>query len=271
MKKRLILFALAACLTVLCGASLGEGQPATLRDLNSTDSFTIRLERVLRITGEEGKDTYHYNVQQGACTDGAYGYFILESQAVFKGSIWKVDLTDYQVVDKAFGLEIDHGNDIAYNPKTKSLIVANNKPNYQTLTFVDPETLAVTGSVTLQRKMYSVCYEESRDQYVVGISGSYDFAVLDGEFSEVAYYSGQDTGLVKQGMDCDSQYIYFPQNSQDETVNVIMVYDWEGNYINQIKVKSFQEIESMFHVGEDVYIAFTGGGSHVYRASLTKE
>ena len=62
--------------------------------------------------------------------------------------------------------------------------------------------------------------------------------------------------------------IYFPQNNKDCTVNQIVIYDWDGNYINTVRVGSFQEIEDVFHVGDDLYIAFNASGSYVYQGRL---
>ena len=47
-----------------------------------------------------------------------------------------------------------------------------------------------------------------------------------------------------------------------------MVYDWEGNFITQIRVRAYQEIESLFHIGDDWYIAFNANGSYIYKATL---
>lgn len=51
-------------------------------------------------------------------------------------------------------------------------------------------------------------------------------------------------------------------------MNQIVIYDWDGNYINTVRVGSFQEIEDVFHVGDDLYIAFNASGSYVYQGRL---
>lgn len=101
---------------------------------------------------------------------------------------------------------------------------------------MDTDTLQIAETVQLNQDMYAIGYCESRDQYVVGISGTFNFMILDGQLNKVAYYYGKDTGLVKQGVDCDDKYIYFPQNNKDCTVNQIVIYDWDGNYINTVRV-----------------------------------
>ena len=49
----------------------------------------------------------------------------------------------------------------------------------------------------------------------------------------------------------------------------IVVYDWDGNHINTIKVKTMSEIEDLFHVGDSLYIAFVAAKSVVYEAAIT--
>ena len=263
-------------LLVLCMFSFGACAFASeilpLYEVNAEDTYKISLKRTIRVGPEDTKDTRNYVVQQGSCTDGAYGYFVLENQKINQCCIVKVDLSDWSVVDIRYGLEIDHGNDLTYNSKTNQIVAVHYKPNYYNLSFIDPDTLEIVETKTVDVSMYSIGYCEERDQYVVGmgIGGGYDFAILDSELNVVEVFRGVDTGLVRQGADCDEKYIYFPQCASDNSVNQIVVYDWEGNYINTVKVVAFQEIESMFHVGDTTYIAFHAYGGYIYKAEMTK-
>lgn len=269
MKKMMIAAVAMACL-MTCSAYAAES--LTFEDLNSTDTFALEVHRVLRLSPDYSSAERHYSVQQGCATDCEYGYFILENQLESLGSVWKVDLSTGEVVQQAFELPLDHGNDMTYNPNTGLLIVANNKPNYSRLTFIDPETLEVAGTHQLDQSIYAIAYSESRDQYVIGLSSGYNFAILDGDFNEIAFFSGENTGLVRQGVACDDRYIYFPQSSDGENPNAVMVYDWEGNFVNRLAIRgSFQEVESAFFVEDELYLAFNAGGSYVYTAELIRE
>jgi len=271
MMKTLIVLTLAVCLALTALPAAAEEQKLTLADVNAESSLKMMLTRIVHTSGEDTLATRNYHVQQGSCTDGKYAYLILENQVDHLGSIWKYDMSDWSLVNHVYGLEIDHGNDMTYNPKIGMLVVVHNAPNYTRLSLVDPDTLSVVKTWDQPRQMYSITYNEARDQYAVGISGTYDFAILDADFNEFAYYRGQDTGLVKQGMDSDDNYIYFPQNKKDNSVNRVQVYDWTGSFITSIRVSAFQEIESMFHVGDDVYLAFNASGSYLYKADLQPE
>lgn len=246
----------------------GQALATTLSEVTAEQNYKMELKRVLRLTAEEGMSYNHYKVQQGSCTDGTYAYFVLESQKDYKCCLVKVRLSDWTEVERKYGLEIDHGNDLTYNAKINRIVAIHNKPNYNTLSFIDPDTLEVVEQKTLDARMYCIAYCENRDQYVVGLTGGFQHVVMDGDFNVVDFVQGVDTGLVRQGVDCDEQYIYFPQCTENNFVNQIVVYDWEGNYVNTVKVSAFQEIESMFHVGDETYIAFNAAGSYVYRAEL---
>ncbi len=262
---------LICLLTFLLAFSVASADTVcSFRDINAEDTFKITLTRVLRLTPPTSLDYSTYKTQQGCATDGTYAYFVMESSTLKKGSLWKVKLDDWSVVETAYGLGIDHGNDLTYNPNTNQLVAIHNKPNFYNISTIDPETMQVLETCTMPSKLYSVAYCPERDQYVFGISGSFDFFTTDADFNVTKLFSGKDTGLVKQGGDCDENFIYFPQNDEGCTYNCLVVYDWEGNFVNQIKVSSFQEIESLFHVGDDWYIAFNASGSYCYKVTLTR-
>ena len=164
--KKLLTLALCAIMAMLCvlPSSLAE-ETIKLTDVTAEGTYLAKLTRLSRMCSEGLKD--HYKVQQGSATDGTYAYFVLESQIDYKGSLWKCDLNTWEVLDVKYGLEIDHGNDMTYNPNTNQLIVVNNKPRYNTITFIDPQTLEITGTKQLAVNMFSIAYNETRDQYVV--------------------------------------------------------------------------------------------------------
>ena len=267
MKKRIAAFAAFICMLLQALTVTAEGG-LTMKDLNTTDAFSMSLKRVARLSPPYTMEHKHYHVQQGFATDGEYAYSILENQVDKLCSIWKLDLKDWSVSEIQYGLDLDHGNDMTYNPVLDQLLVVHNKPRYTRVSFVDPGTLEIQGAKTMPYQIYCMAYEPSRDQYVIGISGKYDFVILDNEFKKVQRFKGVNTGLVKQGVECDENYIYFPQCTDDAMKNVLMVYDWEGNFITQIRVRAYQEIESLFHIGDDWYIAFNANGSYIYKATL---
>ncbi|MCQ2453391.1 MAG: hypothetical protein MJ136_02265 [Clostridia bacterium] len=263
MKK---LISLLLVLLLLCPAVLAED---TLFGVIEPDvNYKITLTRKAVLKGGDTFKTMNYHVQQGSATDGTYAYFVLEDQHQSLGSIWKVDMSTWKVVDTMYDLPIDHGNDMTYNPGKHQLVVVNNKPHYNTLTFIDPDTLTIIETKKLTADMYAIAYNPASDRYVIGLSGSWNFMITDGEFNVQHLCIGKDTGLVKQGVECDDSYIYFPQCKSDNSINQLVVYDWEGNYVNTIRVSAYQEIESLFHNENGTYIAFNASGSSIYEAKL---
>ena len=182
-----------------------------------------------------------------------------------------MQLSDWSIVNTVYGLQLDHGNDAAYNSKKHQLVVVHNDPNKDILSIVNPDTLEVIEQVKLPYKAYAISYNETRDQYLIDISGSFDTYITDSDFNIVKRIPGIDTGITKQGMDSDDKYIYFPQWDSEKDNNYIMVYDWDGNYINYLTVKSSLEIESMFNVDGEIYIAFLGTGCKIYHGVIKEK
>ncbi len=269
MKKILsLLLAVMALLGCLALSGCGEQQPETPAYLDLISNLDTPIKAKLKKVGMVPYDG-DFGVAQGACTDGKYIYVILENQKVdgeggyqkndHYGKIFKVDPATMKIVAKSEPLLIDHGNDVTYNPKTKQLIVVHNAPNRKKLSFVDPETLTVTDTLThSELEMYAIAYNEKTDQYVVGLSHGYDFAILDNQFNLVQKFSGKVTGYTKQNFDCDEKYIYMLQYNS----NTIQVYDWDGNFVREIALNYIEEPESLLHIGSQFYYTTYMGGKN---------
>ena len=208
-----------------------------------------------------------FGVFQGSCTDGTWVYAVLENQKVpteksgvfkSKGIICKIDPKTWEVTAQSEELPLDHGNDITYNGRTGLLMVVNCYDNPYTITRVDPDTLTVVDTITIEHKIYGLAYHEEKDMYVAGIRETYDFVFMDAEFNTIKLVTGVDTGFIKQNIDCDDDYIYFVQYEQ----NSIICYNWDGEYAGAYYVKGcYAEAESMFHIGNQFYLGYnTGGG-----------
>ncbi|MCQ2453390.1 MAG: hypothetical protein MJ136_02260 [Clostridia bacterium] len=242
-----------------------------LSAVNADDTFTVYLKQKYHVIAADGADKYLYRVQQGSCTDGRYYYIIKENQKVHDCSVWKLDLETWEPVDIAFSLPLGHGNDMTYNPVTNELLAVHYKPERNRITRLDPDTLQVLGTLEMPYESFCIGYCRERDQYIIGVADTYQFYITDSEFHVLSYHYGLDTGLITQGVDCDENYIYFPMNSKDKKTVVILVYDWDGNYVNTLKLGIFREIESMSHDGDTWYIAFNDFGSWVYTATMTEK
>lgn len=264
--------------TVLNPAQEGSGALAS-RAYFDLPGTPLNIPRAVATGPLEGNRPFHlppegdYCVLQGGCTDGRYAYLALENQRMVREGrsafaecvLAKVDLSSWQVVAKSASLPINHGNDLAFNPRTGRLLVVHceGRPNH--ISFIDPETLEILETREYFHSVYGIAYNEGRDQYVLAVKGAYDFAIFDRDFQLLRYVKGVDTRFVKQGIDCDDEFIYFSMSEK----NAIACYDWAGNYRGVYAVQGCdREVENLFHVGEEWFISYNLGkerGGAVYR------
>lgn len=201
---------------------------------------------------------------QGACTDGKYAYFAINSGST---TILKYDVNTWELKKKSNKLALDHANDLTYNSKDNVIVVANNSPNYDTITLVDPDTLTVLSTQKIKYKIYSISYNETYNRYVVGLSGTYNFAILDSSFKEIKNYKGYNSGFLRQGADCDDDYLYFVQSGGGG--NLIVIYNWSGKLVDTVSVDKSLEIENIFHIGNTFYTTLHYYGNYIYRIGIS--
>lgn len=258
-------------------------------DYASADFFEIpncwQYAPVAEVSGvmEDGSDfkleaVDGYMTMQGGCTDGTYAYLLLEKKNVVDQTtgnkvsycmLFKVDMATWTVVKQSEPLAVDHGNGITYNPHTNQLMVAHCQNRTQEFSYIDPDTLTVTGSKSLGRNFYSITYNATHDKYVIGIKGSTKFVIYDGEFNPLGEYTGVDPGLGYQNIACDDDYIYITYTGDN---NAIMCYDWDGYFCGVYWVNSYVENEAMFNIGDTYYMTFyTGSGGTVSRLTFDKD
>lgn len=230
-------------------------------------AYTLKDATVFAEIAKDGS----YKVMQGAATDGSYLYYCIENQALaaHESYIYKVDAATGKIVKRSASLQLDHSNDMTYNPTLNQLVVVHNAPNRKLVSFVDVTTLEKIKTINIGREIFCMAYNEKRDQYVVGLSGGQTFCVLDSNFEYIREYSPvASTGYTTQGMTCDDNFLYFAQSG----ANVVVVYDWDGYQVAIIPIEFTNiETENICIIGNDIYIGFyrSGNGGIVYRTKLT--
>lgn len=250
---------------------------------------------------------------QGSCTDGDYYYFgyivkeryhvsgdtyaakqtdsgILCVQKESDGSYTKIANHRFSEIDSGEH-EINHVNDLTYNSNIDKIVVAYCVSGYHNkLYLISPEqlqsneNLVSLESVLVSCKVASIDYNETRNSYVVGLSGGINkFAILDNDFDVVkvvgydnyAYENhvedadGYKRGWVRQSCCADNLRIYSMSFYEDErknltytNENMVRVFDWNGNYIKTIRitvangVDKIYESENIFMDDDDVIIGF---------------
>lgn len=236
--------------------------------LPTADTLTAKSERLFTVA----KPTEATNVVQGGCVANGYLYqaFIAKDTASNEANnvvkIAKVDMATGKTLLVSPDLSLNHCNDITYNAKLNQLVVVHNNPNRNRISFLNPDTLELIEQKTIPYTIYSLDYNESRDQYVVGLSGGQSFLVLDASFKPTTKSPNAPTsrtnGYTTQGVACDDNYIYFVLYKE----NVITVYDWDGKFVSLIELDVGNvEPENLSIIGNTLYIVTTGGGAQLHR------
>lgn len=242
---------------------------------------------------EEGKEFWlpptedNYRVMQGSCTDGTYLYALLEKKNQDVNGenrslcrLAKVDLATWEILGYSEPLEVDHGNGMTYNSKTGEILVTNCHDYPKMVSVIDPETMTVTRTFDLKYSARGIAYDAETDRYAVAIGGSYDFAVFDAEFNELAYYKCDDVtsgkrSFGRQSISTDGEYLYLTYTGA--VVNglngyeLICCYDWSGNFCGVLALRTFYEIESTIHVDGITYAAFYHEGGKFFQIAFDKE
>ncbi len=207
-------------------------------------------------------------VLQGGCTDGKYAYFCTTDGYADVCSISKYEIKTWKEVKRSNSVKVDHGNDITYNSDKRCLVVCHNEPNRTLVSFVNRKTLAVIETFEIPLQIYSITYNAKTNQYAVGISYSFDFAILDKNFNVIKTIKGvKPESKTRQGMDSDDKYIYFLLSSP----NAISVYDWNGNHYGVYKLNDTAvnyESENIFLYNDSIYIGYNYGFGRVYKTNF---
>lgn len=226
-----------------------------------TEAEMIRIDS--HIESEAGLN--EYATVQGACSDGTYAYFVFMQGGV--SNIAKYDSRNWEYVAMEQIVNMGHSNDMTYNIDQRYIVVANNAPYYDVVTLIDPETLTPIKDVKIEEEIYSIAYNPKRKMYVVGLSGGYDFALLDSKFKVVKKFEGVSTGYTRQGCDCDDNYIYFVQSGSK---NLLVIYDYSGKHVASVPIDSSDEIENIFHFGNTFFVSMFYYGSKLNRIGFSE-
>ena len=259
---------------IKCGSYSSE---KTMPSFGQYLSYCKENGKEMSFTSEEYMQVPPINdhtIMQGGCidADGKYAYFLFQKNNV--SSIAKYDFAKKELVSTNYKIGTDHSNDACFNPKLNAVVVVHNAPNYKLISMFDADTLERKDApIHFTENIYSIAYNEATDRYIVGISGDYNFAVLDSDFNIVSRFTGAKTGYTRQGVNADSEYIYFVQSTG--TTQYIVVYKWDGTHVGTLPLSGIKyEVEHAFHIGTQLYISCYCGGSKggvTYKINLNIE
>jgi len=212
------------------------------------------------------KSQGNFTAAQGAATDGTYFYNVLKQNVggVETDVIVKSNMSDFSQVMVSAEMPLDHANDMAYDSKRHLLVIPNMLGKI--ITRIDPETLTVVSEVDapLPGTPWAIAYNAKRDCYVVAAGGR--LCITDENFVPKTSFPTVSSSKpqVGQGMDADDNFIYMPlsPSSEGNKYNVVMVYDWDGNFVREIPLEVTIESETILHFEDNYYMNFniSGGG-----------
>ena len=254
------------------GGEGGSAGPEPADRIDDAENLYLSMTKIADVKPFTDNNGVYCRIMQGACTDGTYYYVVINdgysSNADSISCIRKYNLATGELVATFENLHIAHANDLCYNPVTNEIIAVHNNPVRQLISILDADSLEFKRQVTLDLEIYAMAYDPFENCYWVGISYGYNFAKLDTDFKQIGNeYSGVETGYTKQGMDCDSKYVYFVQWD----VNCILVYDKQGDFVKRIDLPAVTEPEpeNIFHIGDVFYVGYnSGAGGAMYKVVL---
>lgn len=252
----------------------------TRADKTASISLAKKSGKTFELNSSAGQSTGQYDIVQGSCADGTYAYYVLHNKSNDKCRILKTRLSDHGTVKVSGVLNLNCGNDITYNSDLKQLVVAHYSGAPYRLSLVDPDSLAVmsyqdvhlpenlegagSDALTAIKGFSAVAYNSERHQYVVKISSSHNYLLLDEDMTPVKYVEVSKAGdNQNQGIDANSVYIFDVQ-SKAGSYNTVIAYDWEGEYQYTTKIPTGYEMQSLFHNGDKFYAAVSNSYYQTY-------
>ncbi len=234
--------------------------------IRSGKSFSVSLELVC-----QSPALGIYYCAQGAASDGTYVWFVLRKKTSEQGYciITKHLLSTGEKVAESEPIYLFHGNDMAYVPEKKLLVVSHcTGPEAELVTLVDAETLTVVEqSKKLERGVHALEYSASRKLYAM--SNSRNMYYFDENFKlQRETPIRWATGYTAQGMGGDDVYLYQPMSGDKD--NVLVVTTWDGFNVGEVRLPIKTESETMFYVNGEYYVSFykKKNGAELYKLSF---
>lgn len=232
--------------------------------LREERKFTLEAESVGVCKGD---NVIKY--AQGAASDGKYVFFALRAGEDPNGIVYKYTLHPFALVDKTGVFSCYHANDMTYDSRRKKMIVAHSSGDPYGYTLLDVETMERT-EVKTSFYTSGIAYNAKDDVFGITHSGS-KYMLSNADFNKTVKDYGRSDGMsdtyCAQGMGSDDSYVYFPMSPKKDisTDNVLVVYGWDGKYIDTLHLPITYESETMFYAAGDYYIVFNRGGASLYR------
>lgn len=224
-------------------------------------------ERVIKQVPNEGG----YVTMQGGGTDGTYAYYGMINKESTEAVIYKYEIATWKLVKKSAPIPSFHTNDITYDSVNKRLVISTcmKDDNYRGMCTVDPETLELIESFTINHSIRALDYLPWCNRYLLGTN--YYFTLTDEKFNKISTIDSVSKQYTTQGLCCDEKYIYDVRFVNGSDIHYIVVHDFDGNYYGEIPLLGApSEPENMFRLGNEFFLGCNGADA-VLRVELLPE
>lgn len=230
------------------------------------------------LTKQAGQKLYGYDTLQGATAGNGYGYFTLYNRNNNHVIFVKVLLSEMRVVKVSAPLHTCHSNEITYNSRNNTIVVANSTPLPKRLTVINADTLTVmynknlkikgkvSGMSKKQRKKFkgvgAIAYNEKHNKYVCLTRKTHDLLFLKANLKPYKRVKQKKkvSDMLYQGMDTYNDCIMICQSFQGrKQYNIITFYNMKGKYLARFSMPlgwPIKELETVFHDGNQFYAGF---------------
>lgn len=231
------------------------------RLLDAGKAFSISATQVLYCAGS-GSMT----VAQGAASDGKHVFFVMRNTAETQSIVFKYSLDSFEKVGESVVFQGYHCNDMTFDTRHSRALVVHGTGDSKGLTAIDAESLAPT-QVNTDIGMGGMTYSPTRNVYGITQGGT-KYVLANASFGQTKNFgrkSAEEEGSVNytaQGMGSDESYVYFPMSGDSD--NILVAYDWNGNYKATIHVPVKIEAESLFYAAGHYYLMCDGNSHRAY-------
>lgn len=271
-----------------CALAGLEGVTKTKTDaagVTVLDGVKVSLKQVYSHAAQTTGGVKYY-ILQSCCSDGRYIYYCMNNGKNMTNMVTKAELETGKIVTQTYGNAYDHANGITYNVRTHELVIVHNdngnssdSNNKKWISVLDADTLELKKTLMLSHKLYALDYDARTDQYLFGVAGKYDYVTYTADFKYTGKtYAGVNTGITKQDMSVDRNYVMYPQftSKSSKTYSYLSVFTRDTNkHAGLVELHSqtgiYYEIEDCFSVAGQLYFAYycSGYGFRLYKADVT--
>ena len=239
-----------------------QGTTCPIADLSGymPKAYEPRYSELELSTGDMLKDeqTGSYT-QQGGTTDGQFIYRAFVEDDSKPTKLQKLDLLGTVLLERTLDV-LGHANDMTYCKKDDLLYIAHSSST-SIVYKVNPHTLALVDTINVGASIWGISYNELDEVFLLGNVGSAYISVYTYDFNFMYRIKPANpfSGLVRQGIACDDNYIYVALDNAygtvlgNDTGSRIMVYTYNGMFIKSIYL-NIKEIEFLAVAGNTFYI-----------------